>query len=249
METTRNWMGRVESIFVLTIAALAPAAFAAQPEFTGDFDIERCTFAADGRQNPYFSLNPGDRLTLEGEDDGEEVRVEITVDNATKAITFQTPEGATLSLQARVVVEREWVDDELVEVSRNWFARCRQTNDIFYFGESVDNFEDGVLVDHDGSWEAGVGGAQPGILIPARFLLGSRYFQEQAPGVALDRAEHVDMGLTVRAAGRAFRDCVAVSETSPLDRPGSESLKVYCPGVGLVVDDDIVLTDFRRSRR
>lgn len=225
--------------------ALSPAAFAAD-EFTSDFSVEQCRFQPNGRQNPYFSLHPGDQLTLEGEDDGETVKVEITVSNETRPISFTTAKGTRVSLQARVVVEREWVDDELVEVSRNWFSRCRQTNDVFYFGEEVDIYEDGEIVSHEGAWEAGVDGALPGIIIPARFLLGSRYFQEIAPGEALDRAEHIDMGLTVKAAGRTLRNCVAVSETSPLE-PGHESLKVYCPGVGLVMDDDITLTEYRRN--
>lgn len=236
---------KVGLILVLAIAMLAPVAVA--QEFTDDFDIERCKFEPNGRQNPYFSLNPGDQLTLEGEDDGEELEVEITVTDDTKAITFQTPGGKTMSLQARVVVERETVDGELVEVSRNWYSRCRQTHDVFYFGEEVDIYENGQIVRHEGAWEAGKNGAQPGIIIPARFLLGSRYFQEQAPaGGALDRAEHVDMGFTVRAAGRTFRECVEVLETSPLE-PGHESIKVYCPGVGLVRDNEAFLTEFERD--
>lgn len=228
-----------------TLVLLGVPAFAAQ--FTTDFDIERCTFAPDGRQNPYFSLHPGDQITLEGEDDGEEIEVEITVTNDTRTITFRTPEGRTMTIQARVVVEREHVDGELVEVSRNWYSRCRQTNDVFYFGEEVDIYEDGQVVSHDGAWEAGKDGAQPGIIIPARFLLGSRYYQEVAPeGEALDRAHHVAMNLSFRGAGKTFRDCVKVVETSPLE-PGHESIKVYCPGVGLVKDNEAVLTDFERD--
>lgn len=233
-------------VLALVSCLLVPSAAGAQEEFTSDFNIERCKFEPNGRQNPYFSLNPGDQLTLEGEDDGEEVKVEITVENETRRINFTAPGGRTMSVQARVVTEREWVEGEIVEISRNWFSRCRQTNDVFYFGEEVDNYEDGQVANHDGSWEAGVRGAQPGILIPARFLLGSRYYQEFAPGEALDRAEHVDMGFSFKGAGRTFRSCVAVEETSPLDGPGHVSEKVYCPGVGLVMDDDIALTEFER---
>ena len=123
--------------------------------------------------------------------------------------------------------------------------RCVETNDVFYFGEDVDIFEDGLVVRHDGSWEAGKSGAQPGIVIPARFLLGSRYFQEQALPVAADRSEHVGMRLDVTAAGRTFHHCVSVTETSPLE-PGQEESKVYCPGVGLVKDDTLTLSDFDR---
>jgi hypothetical protein len=243
MKTHRNRVHRVGLTLALAAAALAPAAMAA--DFTSDFDIGQCRFEPTGRQNPYFSLDPGDRATFEGEEDGAAVRLEITVENETRTIAFKNPDGVTMSVQARLIVEREWHDGEVVEVSRNWFSRCRQTHDVFYFGESVDLFENGQVVSHEGSWLAGVNGAQPGIIIPARFLLGSRYFQEQAPGVALDRAEHVDMGLMVKAAGKTFRHCVEVSETSALSR--GESTKVYCPGVGLVMDDELALTDFSRD--
>jgi hypothetical protein len=235
---------QVGLIFALASAALTPSVIAA--EFTSDFSIERCKFEPNGRQNPYFSLNPGDQVTLEGEDEGAALKVEITVDDATKPFTFQTPKGAKITLVARVIVEKEWVDGELVEVSHNWFSRCRQTNDVFYFGEAVDLYENGQVVGHGGSWETGKNGAQPGILIPARFLLGSRYFQEQAAGVALDRSEHVGAGISMKLAGKTLRDCVAVAETTPLE-PGHVSDKVYCPGVGLVLDNEAVLTGYKRD--
>jgi hypothetical protein len=237
-EVARIWI-----LVLLAVAALAPAARAAQ--FTTDFDIERCKFLPSGRDNPYFSLHPGDQLTLEGDDDGEAVKVQITVTAGTKSITFRSVDGVNVTVLARVVEEREWKDGELVEVSRNWFSRCKQTNDVFYFGEEVDFYAGGVVVGHGGEWQAGVDGAQPGIIIPARFLLGSRYFQEQA-AEAMDRAEHVAQGFSVHAAGRSFRDCVGVVETSPLE-PGHESEKVYCPGVGLVVDSDAELTGYHRN--
>ncbi len=237
-------MFRVASILVLCCAALAPSLGAV--EWTTDFDIERCSFSATGRQNPYFSLQPGDKLVLEGEEDGEEIEVEISVRSQTRQILFQTPEGETMSVTARVVREREWVDDEIVEISFNWYARCTQTNDIFYFGEAVDIYEDGEVVSHDGSWEAGVDGAEPGIIMPARFLLGSRYYQERAPEVALDRAKHAGMDIEFEAGGEVFEDCVAVDETTPLE-PGHVSHKAYCPGVGLVMDGPIVLVEYERD--
>jgi hypothetical protein len=147
------------------------------------------------------------------------------------------------------------VAGELVEVSRNFYSRCEQTDEAFYFGEDVDIYEDGEIVSHDGAWRAGRNGALPGLIMPGRFLLGARYFQEIAPGVALDRAENVAMGLTLETEAGTLEECVQVVETSPLE-PGSESTKIYCPGVGLAQDSDAVLVDFdvqdenpRRSRR
>jgi hypothetical protein len=226
--------------------AHAVAAAAEPAPFTDSFRLQDCTFSNAGR-NAYFSLNPGDVLVFEGEDDGETLELQITVLRDRQPITLENR-----SISTRVVEEREWLDGELVEVSRNFFARCEETGDVFYFGEDVDIYEDGEIVSHDGAWRAGVSGALPGLIMPGRFLLGSRYFQELAPGIALDRAEHVAMELTIETEAGTFEDCVETVETSPLE-PGSESTKVYCPGVGLVQDNEAVLVDFdvqeERTRR
>lgn len=229
MRFTRSW------VLALSLASVPLAAHAADTDFTDRFPLEDCTFSDVG-ENRYFSLDPGHRIVLEGEEDDGTVRVQITVQNARQRIAFVTEEGERLTVRTRIVEEREWVDDELVEVSRNYFARCQETDDVYYFGEDVDIYEDGRVVSHEGAWRAGIAGARPGLIMPGTFLLGSRYFQEVAPDVALDRAEHVAMGQTVQVPAGTFEDCVEIHETSPLDR-GSVSVKVYCPEVGLVDDD------------
>jgi hypothetical protein len=128
----------------------------------------------------------------------------------------------------------------LLEVSRNFFAICCRANAVYYFGEEVDIYEDGEIVSHDGAWRAGRDGARPGIMLPGTFLLGSCYYQEIAPGIAMDRAEHVAMGLTIETPAGLFENCVAIRETTPLD-PEEEGSKFYCPGVGLVVDEELEL--------
>ena len=136
-------------------------------------------------------------------------------------------------------MENEKADGELKEISRNYFATCLPWRDVYYFGEDVDIYEDGEIVSHEGAWLAGRFGAQPGIIMPdSGFLLGQRYYQEIAPGVALDRAEHVDTDLEIDLQAGNFEDCIEVTETTPLE-PGSESIKFYCPGVGLVIDGDL----------
>lgn len=238
----------------LAIAALVGLAWlgegVAQAQFTQDFRAQDCTWKNKGRQNKYFPLNPGHQNVLEGEeeDEGEilEIRAEVTILRKTQRISFTTEDGHDVSLRARVLEEREFEDGELVEVSKNFVAICRETGDIFYFGEDVDDFEDGEIVGHDGEWRAGRDGAQPGILFPGRFLLGSRYFQEVAPGVALDRGKNVDMGLTVPTEVATYEDCVAVLDSNALERDAGGDLKVYCPGVGIVMDEVLELVDLTR---
>ncbi len=234
-------MNRLFATAACIFLVLSSPAWSAEEAYTTDFRIESCDFTAEGR-NAYFSLVPGDHLVLSGDDDGEEVVVEITVLPKKRTITFDTAHGKRLRVETRVVEERETIDGELVEVSRNYFARCDDTNDIFYFGEAVDIYEDGEIVRHDGAWLAGKSGAQPGVIIPGTYMLGARYFQERAPG-AMDQGNHTAMGLTVATQAGTFHDCVEVIETSPLE-PGHESLKRYCPGVGLVTDNSITLEEF-----
>jgi hypothetical protein len=227
--------------------ALSPLAFAGEPEreFTDEFPLEDCSFVPRGG-NAFFDLTEGRQLYLSNQqcfaagkcDELEELW--ITVLGETRTIVL-TDDGHKRRIKTRVVEEMETADGELVEISRNFFATCRPANDVYYFGEEVDIYEDGKVVSHDGQWLAGKHKAEPGIIMPdSGFLLGARYYQELAPGVALDRAEHVAFDLEIQTPAGAFDDCIQVTETSPLE-PGHESIKFYCPHVGMVADGDLVL--------
>jgi len=233
----------VAAVLAIAVAStwLGPSsgiAVAQEPQFTTDFRLEDCEFVARGA-NPYFILRPGYQLVFEGQEDGQTIRLVITVLRETKQI-FLPDVGVVTT---RVVEERESVDGELVEVSRNFFAICTKTGDVFYFGERVNIFNPDGTVSHEGSWRAGVGDAVPGMIMPGTFLLGARYVQEQAPDVAMDRSEHVAMGLEVNSTAGRFEKCVQVRETTPLE-PGAVGVKTYCPGVGLVSDGVLQLVEF-----
>ena len=94
----------------------------------------------------------------------------------------------------------------LEEVSRNYFASCWPSRDVYYFGEDVDIYKNGKVVSHESAWLAGQHGALPGIAMPEDgFIPGSRYYQEIAPGVALDRAEHKRVGFSTQVPAGTFR--------------------------------------------
>lgn len=211
-------------------------------EFTEEFRLRDCRFRSEG-SNPYFILRPGYRLIFEGEEDGVKEKLIITVLDRIKNISVP---GYGI-VRTRVVEEQHFADGKRVELSMNYFAICDKTNDVYYFGEDTDIFKPDGTVTHDGSWIAGKNGATPGIAMPGTFLLGARYFQEQAPGVAMDRAEHVEMGLTVDTKAGTFQDCVFIVETTPLE-PGASSEKIYCPGIGLVSDAPVQLIKIERRR-
>lgn len=209
--------------------------------FTTEFRLEDCSFVTQGA-NPYFILEPGYQLVFEGEEDGAALRLEITVLDET--VTVDVP--GVGAVEARVVEERETADGELVEISRNFFAICEETNAVYYFGEDVDIYNDDGTITHEGQWRAGEpdedGVAEPGLIMPGTFLLGARYYQELADGIALDRAEHVEMGIEISTPAGDFTECVRVVETTPLE-PG-RSIKIYCPEVGLVVDRPLELVEY-----
>jgi hypothetical protein len=230
-------------VFAMSLTSL-PAAQAQteEGEFTEDFRLRDCRFKSEGT-NPYFILRPGYRLILEGEEDGLKERLIITVLDQTKNISL--PGFGTV--RTRVVEEQHFADGKLVEIPKNFFAICDKTNDVYYFGETTDIFNPDGTVTHEGEWLAGVNGAKPGIVMPGMFLLGARYFQEQAPGVAMDRAEHVEMGLTVETEAGTFQERVFIVEASPLE-PGATSEKTYCSGIGLVIDAPVELVKIVRRK-
>jgi len=246
MSSSKRSLIRVARVLTAVVAVLAfgthvPSAGPRKSKidkrlFTTAFRIDDCTFLSTGSANPYFILDPSHELNLEGEEGKEFIELRITVLNDTEDVTVP---GLGI-VRTRVVEEREWADGELKEVSRNFFAICAETSDVYYFGEHVDNYENGSIANHNGSWRAGTDGALPGLIMPGTFLLGSRYFQEVAPGVALDRGENTAMGLVVTVPAGTFPGSVSVFETSPPE-PNAKSVKTYAPGVGLLIDDTLQL--------
>jgi hypothetical protein len=237
-------MTALNRLLMPLVAALAiPAtALASNPGgFTNEFPISSCDFKTTGG-NAFMKLRVNRQLYLSNrechscvKEDGL-VELWITILPETREITFPYG-GKPRTVRTRVMEEYETEDGELEEISKNFVADCSPMHDVYYFGEDVFDGDGEPLPD---AWLAGTDGARPGILMPDRaFLLGSKYFQEFAPN-ARDRGEHTSMGFTVDVPAGTFRNCVEVTETSPLE-PGHESLKTYCPNVGLVRDDDLEL--------
>jgi hypothetical protein len=234
-------------------------------EFTTDFRLEDCGYFKTIGMNPYFILKPCYQLVLETPEGADEPeRAVVTVLRDIKWLNL-----GDRWVRTRVVEERAYelevneegeVEETLIEISRNWFAICKKTNAVYYFGEDSrdceDGFadneeecEDGSTPDDTGSWRAVVNDAMPGLIMPGTFLLGSRYFQEQGPPDAVDRGENWAMGLTAPdpEGGPDFTGCVMVVETNPAEtvcEPDEENSKTYCPGVGLVQDEGLVLVEY-----
>ena len=201
--------------------------------WTVDFSLDKMELEPTGR-NPYFILEPGYQLVLA---EGNE-QLTITVLNETKVV-----DGVT----TRVVEERETTAGMVIEISRNFFAISRRTNSVYYFGEEVDIYKNGQLASHEGAWLAGAKNAKHGLMMPGLPLLKARFYQERAPGVALDRAEILSLNETLAVPAGAFKQCLKIEETTPLE-PGVKEYKLYAPGVGLIQDGALKLIRYGQAR-
>ncbi len=230
-------MGKILWFPTLTALGLlaTPAGLGAEGREGGDsswaseFSVAKSDVAANGR-NPYFVLEPGYQLVLEGSDE----RATITVKDEIRTI-----EG----VDTRVVETSETQGNELIEICRNYFAVNQKTNDVLCFGQDVDIYLGGRVVAHDGAWRAGVDGARCGLKLPGRLRLHAKHYQEVAPAVAMTRAEVVELGVTVVTPVGEFKSCLHTVETTPLRR-GQAVHKWYAPGIGLVRRDSLTLVKY-----
>lgn len=222
-----------KSIVIAAAILAASTAFAQGKDpnspWQEEFGISKCNLLTTGR-NPYFVLEPGFQLVLEGGD----TKLQITVLHETKVVD---------GVNTRVVEEREWKGGKLYEVARNYFAVCEQTKDVFYFGEEVDFYENGKVVKHDGTWLAGASGNRAGLMMPGNPKSKMKYYQEIAPGIAMDRAEIISLDETCKTPAGTFTKCMKVKEGSEIDITASE-YKYFAPSIGLIRDENLRLVKY-----
>jgi hypothetical protein len=127
-----------------------------------------------------------------------------------------------------------WLEDELVEETFDWYAQDRWGN-VWYFGEYATDYEDGVPVSHAGSWQAGVDGALPGIIMLANHRVGDTYRQEFYAGVAEDMGRVLSLSGSVCVPYGCFDDLLITKDWTPLE-PGHIEHKYYAPGLGLILE-------------
>jgi hypothetical protein len=175
--------------------------------------------------NPYFLLKPGTAFIYQGETEEGTEQNEMTITNKTKII---------IGVTTTVVWDRVWLNDELIEETYDWYAQDKEGN-VWYFGEDVNNYENGKLKDHAGAWEAGVDGAQPGIIMEASPRVGDSYRQEYYKGKAEDMAEVLSLSETASVPYGSFKDCLKTKEWTPLE-PDIAANKYYAKGIGFVLE-------------
>ena len=192
--------------------------------------------------NEYWPMSPGTTWVYrERTEDGAVVEVAVTVTNRTKRI---------LGIDATVVHDVVTEGGELREDTYDWYAQDEDGN-VWYLGEETKEYEDGNVVSTEGSWQAGVDGAEAGVIMPAVPEVGTTYRQEHYEGEAEDRGEILSLDERVSVPFGTFDEVLKTKDTTPLT-PKVLEHKYYAKGIGPILTIDVagggreVLVRFRR---
>ena len=189
--------------------------------------------------NTYHPFQPGGVKVFQGSD-GQAKLVGLHL-YLTETRSFNWNNTTVI---CRVLREIAFENGELVEISDNYFA---QANDgtVYYFGEVVENYEDGVVANNNGSWLVGgptlpsdppttANDNNPTVFMPANPEVGDVFKPEDLVPVVDETARIVRVGVKVKVPAGAYEDTIAIEETSALE-PGTTT-KWYAPGVGVVME-------------
>jgi hypothetical protein len=196
--------------------------------------------------NRWFPLLPGTGFHYRGvAEDGKTPQTDdMVVTHRTKKIL-----GVTCTVVRDTVSSR----GRAVEHTLDWYAQDRDGN-VWYMGEDTRELDHGKFVKADDSWQAGVDGAEPGIIMPGDPRRGDAYRQEYYPHYALDQARVLGPGGAITVPNGSYADTLLTVETAPKLDPGVAERKWYVAGVGDVKEhtvsgnhEEIVLVDITHS--
>jgi len=174
--------------------------------------------------NPYWPLTPG--TSYEFESAGEQTKVVVTSERRT-----------VMGVSTVVVSDKVFADGKLSEDTSDWYAQDRAGN-VWYFGEATLSYEDDPAGDPTGSWEAGVDGAEPGVVMLADPLGGDVYRQEFDAGQAEDLALVRYANGSIEVPAGSYDNVLVTEEWTPLE-PDVIELKYYAKGIGVVEERQI----------
>lgn len=197
---------------------------AALPTGGEDVSLDPAEFTTE-IDNPFWPMAPGTRWVYrETDSEGAEQRIVVTVTHETREV---------LGIETVVVHDLVTEGGVPVEDTYDWYAQDADGS-VWYFGEDTKEYEDGMVVSTAGSWEAGVDGAQPGVVVPATPEVGLTYRQEYYAGEAEDAATVLSLDEQAEAPAGTFEGVLMTKDYTPLDRQILE-YKFYGRGVGPIV--------------
>jgi hypothetical protein len=174
--------------------------------------------------NPFLPLVPGTAMTYKG---GGEMNVFNVTDRIREVMGVKTV----------IVRDQAFEDGAVVEDTEDWFAQDAAGN-VWYFGEATAECDGHRIVSRHGSWEAGVDGAQPGVVMLAQPDIGDYYRQEYLKGEAEDVAKVVRLNVTIEHDLATYPNVLITEDFTKLE-PSLIEHKKYAPGVGLVEEQTI----------
>jgi hypothetical protein len=176
--------------------------------------------------NPYFPLPPGTTFVYRGIKDGK------------KALDLFVPTARTRVIDGvttRVVEDRGYLNNRLQERTSDYYAQDRCGN-VWYFGEDTAELDrHGNVVSTEGSFHAGVDGAEPGVFMQAHPQLGREFRQEWYKGHAEDQFSVIDKSVPVTVPYGSFDHALRTRETTSLE-PTVVDNKYYVQGIGEVAE-------------
>jgi hypothetical protein len=179
----------------------------------------------DNVTNPYFRLPPGSSRRYVGTKDGVPITADFHVLKQTKVL---------MGVKCVTVQDTVTVNGSLEEQTLDWFAQDTKGN-VWYFGEDSKDYKNGVVVGTTGTWQSGVNGGLPGIVMHAVPTPGSPYVEEYLPGIAEDMAKVTKSTAKITVPTGTYDKVVVTENTNPLD-PTLLEHKWYAPGLGMVYE-------------
>jgi hypothetical protein len=186
--------------------------------------------------NPYFPLTLGRTWIYEGDGPEGFEHIEVNVTDETREIM-----GVTVT----VVRDTVSINGEVAEDTYDYYAQDKDGN-VWYFGEDSKEIANGQVVSTAGSWEAGVDGALPGIIMLADPQVDAEYRQEYYAGEAEDMGKVIETGVSVSLTNVSIENCIKTEDWTPLE-PGVMENKTYCPAYGLVLSEGVQGTSGRQE--
>jgi hypothetical protein len=222
----RSCTGAAALVAAIVVLAASACGGSSEALPVGDehVELDPADFTTD-IDNSYWPMSPGEKWVYRDTDaEGNEQRVVVTVTDETMDV---------MGIEARVVHDLVTERGETVEDTSDWYAQDADGN-VWYLGEDTKEYEKGAVVSTEGSWEAGVDGAEPGIAVPAEPAIGVEYRQEYLAGKAEDAAIALALHERAETPLGSYKGVLMTKDFTPLE-PDVLEYKFYAPGVGPVV--------------
>ena len=192
-----------------------------------DPEINRANFSTN-IDNPYFPLKPGTTYEYQAHTADGLITNFVRVTHKTKVI---------LGVTCVEVHDTVFLNGQKTEDTLDWYAQDQEGN-VWYFGEDSEDLTNGRVSSLQGSWTAGVHGAEPGIIMEAHPKVGDAYRQELLLNQAEDFARVLSLDKSIKVPVGSFDNCLETTESSGVE-PGAVEFKFYAPGIGVVFDNDV----------